>query len=289
MRASAQWKRRFYPRFALQGAHYGLVHLPGYAADYVVVGEGPPLLMLPGLAGGFELLGRLARSLARNYQVISYQLRGERDARAAGRGLHRSDLVTDLGHFLEALRLERPALLGVSFGGLIALEFAIENPGRLESLILQGVDGRYRSRLLSLVLKEVLLRYPLPHDSAFVNQFFKLLFGRDQEPGPLFDFVTRRCWETGQSVMAQRLLMIEDFDVEDKLRRIRVPTLVLAAEHDVVVPWEGQQRLASAIPGARFVSIGGGGHLSFLTQPRTMSAHVRRFLSQQGAEVDHER
>ena len=286
MRASAQWQRRFGARFAPEGAKYGVVHLPSYSAEYVVVGEGPPVVMVPGLAGGFELLGRLAGSLARNRQVISFQLRGERDAQARRRGFNRADLVGDLGHFLDALGLERPTLLGVSFGGLIALEFAIHHPGRLSSLIVQGVDCRYRSRLFSMILKEALLHYRLPHDSTFINQFFKLLFGRDEEPGPLFDFVTSRCWQTDQGVMAHRLLMIEDFDVEDRLWRIRVPTLVMAAEHDVIVPWESQQRVALSIPGARFARIARGGHLCFFTEPRTVSAHVRRFLTQQEPHAD---
>ncbi len=81
-------------------------------------------MLVPALAGGFELLGPLARLLARDFQVISYQLRGEDDCFSLRRRFDLSDLVDDLTEFLDLLGLERPALMGVSFGGVLALELA---------------------------------------------------------------------------------------------------------------------------------------------------------------------
>ena len=81
----------------------------------------------------------------------------------------------------------------------------------------------------------VLSRYPLPADSPFVNQFFNLLFGGKQKPGPLFEFVTRRCWQTDQSVMAHRFHLVETFDIEARLSRITAPVLVLTGERDLAL------------------------------------------------------
>ena len=71
----------------------------------------------------------------------------------------------------------------------------------------------------------MLERFPLPSDSRFINQFFHLLFGSKPEPGPLVDFVIDRIWETGQSVMAERLAQLESFDISDRLWSIGAPTL----------------------------------------------------------------
>src|SRR5262249_18937205 len=161
------------------------------------------------MAGGFELLGPLARLLAQRYRVISYQLRGEDNCFALRRPFDLGDLVDDLGEFLDWLCLENPAVFGVSFGAVLALEFAARYPHRLGPLLVQGTGVRYERGLLGQVAGTVLSRFPLPADNPFINQFFNLLFGSRQKKDALFDFVTRQVWQTDQSVMAHRFQLVE--------------------------------------------------------------------------------
>jgi pimeloyl-ACP methyl ester carboxylesterase len=241
-------------------------------------GDGPPLVLIPGLAGGYGLLGPLARLLAERYRVISYQLRGEDDCFALRQRFAMQDLVADLCEFLNLHRLERPTLLGVSFGGILALELAARFPHRLHALAVQGVGSKFERSLLQRIAGIVLSRYPLPTDNAFVNQFFNLLFGRRQKPGPMFEFVTRQCWQTDQSVMAHRFRLVERFDIKDRLERIRVPTLILAADRDLLVSKRSLRALSAGIPAAKTVHLPGGGHLAFVTQPQRIAEEVTRFL-----------
>src|SRR5207237_1899882 len=127
------------------------------------------------------------------------------------------DLADDLGALIEQMGLERPAVFGVSFGGAIALELAIAQPQRLGALVVQGVEARFRTTLGATIARRVLERFPLPSDNGFVNQFFNLLYAGKPEPGPLVDFVVERCWETDQSVMANRIGLLQSFDVSDRL------------------------------------------------------------------------
>jgi pimeloyl-ACP methyl ester carboxylesterase len=253
-----------------------------YTARYCVWGDGPPLVLVPGLAGGFELLGPLARLLAQHFQVISYQLRGEDDCFALRRHFGLSDLVGDLREFLDCLGLERPPVFGVSFGGVLALELAATHPHRLQSLILQGTGARFeRGNLQELVQQVaglVLSRYPLPADNPWVNQFFNLFFGNRQKPGPLFQFVTKQCWQTDQSVIAHRFQMVESFDIKGRLHGIRVPSLIMAGDRDLLVSSASLRTLATDIEHARAVQLKGCGHLAFVTQPERVAEEVRRFL-----------
>jgi pimeloyl-ACP methyl ester carboxylesterase len=255
-----------------------LAHLKHYTAQYCVWGEGQPLVLVPGLAGGFELLGPLARRLSRHFQVISYQLRGEDDCFALRRRFHLIDLVEDLREFLDWFGLERPPILGVSFGGVLALELAMRAPNRLQALITQGVGARFERGLLQQVASWVLSRYPLPSDSPFVNQFFNLLFGSRQKPGPLFEFVTRQCWQTDQSVMAHRFHLVESFDTGHRLHNIRVPTLVMAGNRDLLVSLQSLRDLVHGIEDSRQVDLAGCGHLAFVTRPDRVADEVERFL-----------
>jgi pimeloyl-ACP methyl ester carboxylesterase len=236
-------------------------------------------VLVPGLAGGFELLGPLARLLARDFQVVSYQLRGEDDCFSLRRSFERADLVGDLAELLDWFGLERPAVFGVSFGGVLALELAARWPSRLAALIVQGVGARFERGLLQQVAGLVLSRYPLPADNPFINQFFNLLFGGRQKPGPLFEFVTRQCWQTDQSVMAHRFHMVESFSIHPRCDQIRIPTLVMAGDRDLLVSRRGLEELADGLPNSHLVHLPGCGHLAFVTQPEVVAAEVKAFLS----------
>ena len=234
--------------------------------------------MVPGLAGGFELLGPLARQLARDFRVISYQLRGEDDCFVLRRRFGLIDLVEDLAEFLTYMGLERPALFGVSFGGVLALEFAARHPGRISALGVQGVGARFERGLLQRIAGMVLSGYPLPSDNPFVNQFFNLLFGRAQKKGPLFEFVTQRCWQTDQSVMAHRFKLVQRLDLTSRLNRIQTPTLILSGDRDLLVSNQSLTDLHGGIPNAKLARLPGSGHLAFVTQPRVVADQVRRFM-----------
>jgi pimeloyl-ACP methyl ester carboxylesterase len=256
----------------------GIAHLKHYTVTYREWGEGPPLVLVPGLAGGVELLGPLARLLAPHFRVISYHLRGEDDCFALRRSFGITDLLEDLAEFLDWYRLEQPAVMGVSFGGILALEFAARYPGRLDRLVIQGAGAHFERGLLQRVAAAVLTRYPLPADNPFINQFFNLLFGRRQEPGPLFEFVTRQCWQTDQSVMAHRFHLVEQFDMDERLHRIQAPTLILAGQRDLLVSERSLHTLVGGIRNARLVRLPGCGHVAFVTHPRRVAEEVLQFF-----------
>jgi pimeloyl-ACP methyl ester carboxylesterase len=278
VKASAGWLATTGAEFSAGAGKSGCAHLTYYTVEYREWGSGPPLVLVPGLAGGFELLGPLARLLAQHFRVISYQLRGEDDCFALRRQFDLGDLVFDLREFLDWYGLESPALLGVSFGGILALEFAARHPARLSDLIVQGVGARYEQGLLPRVAGTVLSRFPLPADNPFINQFFNLLFGGRQEPGPLFEFVTRQCWQTDQSVMAYRLRLVERFNMARRLERIRVPTLVLAGARDLLVSERSLRALCDGIDQSQLVRLPACGHLAFVTQAARVAEEVKRFL-----------
>jgi pimeloyl-ACP methyl ester carboxylesterase len=278
VKASAEWLDTSSAEFRTQSARSGRAHLTHYTASYQEWGDGPPLVLVPGLAGGYELLGPLARLLGQHFRVISYQLRGEEDPFALRRRFGLADLVDDLAEFLGWHYLESPVVLGVSFGGVLALEFAARYPCRLRALAIQGVGARFETGLLQRVAGTVLSRYPLPSDNPFVNQFFNLLFGRRQEQGPLFHFVTRQCWQTDQSVMAHRFHLVERFDMTGRLDRVRVPTLALAGDRDLLVSQRSLNVLEKGLEKGRVIQLPGCGHLASVTNPQRVAEEVVRFF-----------
>lgn len=279
MKASAEWLATSGAQFGAGEGRTGYAHLKHYTAAYCEWGEGPPLVLVPGLAGGFELLGAVARRLAEHFRVISYQLRGEDDCFALRRRFGLADLADDLAEFLDWHCLERPAVFGVSFGGAIALELAARRPYAVRAVAAQGVASRFERGLLQQVASAVLARYPLPPDNPFVNQFFNLFFGSRQAPGPMFEFVTRQCWQTDQSVMAHRFRLVEEYNLGNRLGRIQAPTLILAGDRDMLVSQKSLSEMCVDVPRCRLVKLRDCGHLASVTHPYRVAEEVRRFLS----------
>ncbi len=114
------------------------VRIHGEWVDVVQMGHGDPLVLVPGLAGVGNCSPRWPRNWARHYQVTIPGLRGDRFPMGNSCVTGLSDHAADLGQLIDQLGLERPSLFGVSFGGAIALELAVEQPHRIGALVLQG-------------------------------------------------------------------------------------------------------------------------------------------------------
>jgi 3-oxoadipate enol-lactonase len=292
MRLSSKWRgydAMLVPDSGARSAHR--VTVQGEDFDVVRMGRGDPLVVVPGMAGGWRLTTPLLRALSRRFQVISYNLRGDRTHGAGPLGATRTPYVeigqhaADLAALIERLGLERPSVLGVSFGGAVALELAVEQPHILDTLVVQGMEPKFRATTASAIVRHVLEHYALPPDSPFVNQFLNLLYARKPEPGPAHDVVVDRIWQTPQSVIAHRLAQLEQFDVTDRLWRLDVPTLVLAGAKDAIIPASRQRRLAQDISGARFETIDGAGHIAFVTHADAMAVQVQAHVERVKAHV----
>jgi pimeloyl-ACP methyl ester carboxylesterase len=285
VRATSDWMKLSDSGFGASEGERGYAQLAAYTAEYRQRGTGDPVVLVPGLAGGIGLMAPLARLLAQHFRVVTYQLRGEDDCFALRQRFNLLDLVDDLAEFIDWHGLESPAVVGVSFGGLLALGLAAHYPHKLGALAVQGVGANFERGLLQRIAGNVLAGYPLPADSPFVNQFFNLLFGRRQEPGALFEFVTRQCWQTDQSVMAHRFHLAQDFDIRPNLCRIRVPTLALAGDRDLFVSRRSLAGLVKRRKGTCLVTLKGAGHLAAVTHPARVAEEVRVFLCSQRASA----
>ena len=82
--------------------------------------------------------------------------------------------------------------------------------------------------------------------------------------------------------MAHRFRLVEQFDLDGQLDRVRVPTLVMRGDRDVLVSDRSLEDLCGGLPHARRVSLGNSGHLAFVTEPQLVADEVSRFLTQVG-------
>lgn len=281
MKATLNWKEPHNSEFSLALPRSSCVMLTNYTVRYQVWGEGQPLVLVPALAGGIPLITPLALCLAhQGFQVISYELRGEDDCFALRRRFGVQDLVDDLDELIGELNLEKPLVMGVSFGSALALMLAAQKPHRVLGVAAQGINVRFERSLLRQVAGQVLSKFPLPADSPFINQFFNLLFGGKQKDKLIFDFVTQTAWKTDQSVMSHRFKMAEQVELRPFLPQLKLPMLLMNGDRDLLVSTNGMDEISRSTAQAIVKILPQAGHLAFVTHAPVIAQMVGRFAEE---------
>ena len=196
------------------------------------------------------------------------------------------------------------ALLGHSWGGLLAMEYAIRHPDRVSHLILMNTAPASHRDMLALRREWKSRRGPeqsermneLASDPAYLAgdidadaEYYRIHFGSTVRRRDQLDEVVRRLrlGFTPEGIVAARAIedalyaqtwSAEDYDLIPELRALRIPTLVIRGE-DEFIPIEGIRRIADAIAGSQFVEIAGGGHFAYLEQPELVRSTIAAFLA----------
>jgi pimeloyl-ACP methyl ester carboxylesterase/DNA-binding CsgD family transcriptional regulator len=182
--------------------------------------------------------------------------------------------LADLEAVIDAASLEQVALLGISQGGSVAIRYASRHPERVTHLILYGTSARGRlmrddspSAREQADLMLSLIRMGWGQNQPVFRRLFTTLFIPDatSEQMDWFDELQR------VSTDAETAVRLRDMRNRDDVTRdaseLRVPTLVLHARGDALVPFSEGRLLATVIPGARFVPLESRNHILLATEP----------------------
>jgi 3-oxoadipate enol-lactonase len=254
------------------------VSLPGVTVYYERVGSGPPLLLIGGTGGDLRREpSPLSWPGGEQFEQLAY------DQRGLGRSLPddpgaqptMADFAADALALADAVGWGRFAIVGISFGGMVAQEVAIRAPHRISRLILIGTSSGGAGGD-SAPLHEVLEMGP-PRAS---ERMLELLDVRSREDRRVRMALAMRQTPVELPLpdgLARQLEARRHHDTWERLGAIAAPTLVAAGRYDALAPPANSERLAAAIPGARLAVFDGGHH--FLMQDPTAWPALVRFLS----------
>jgi len=229
-----------------------------YNRRLLMEGTGEAVVLVPGLDGTGQLFYRQRPLLARSRRVATYALRDSATTMTV--------LVADLAGVIDTVApIERRAIvIGESFGGTLAMSLALERPERVAGLVVLNSFPHFapQSRLhlarlglralpwgmMSLVRRVTASRLHSAHTHEDeIRQFMSL---------------TRQASRDGY---LNRLRLLTQFDIRERLREVRVPTLFLAASEDHLVPSVTQARyMAERVPGAVVRVLDGHGHICLI-------------------------
>ena len=269
------------------------------------IGDGPPIVVLHG-GPDFDhtyLLPELDR-LAEAFRLLYYDQRGR--GRSAS-GVRPGDVtieseIDDIDRVRRHFGLESMAVLGHSWGGVLAMEYAIRYPERVSHLILLDTApasagdwqsfreelGRRRpaadrEAMEAIAATDAFQRGDLEAEAAYNRIHFRMTVRRPE----LLDALVARLHsdDTEEGILLVRAInrrlhdetaRSPDWDLFPALRRLDVPTLVLHAEHDFI-PVALAERIADAVPAARLSVLPGCGHFTVLEAPELVFEEVARF------------
>lgn len=251
-------------------------------------GTGPALVLIPGIQGRWEYMRPAIDALSQDHRVITFPLCGER------RSKRRYDPTRGFDNYVEQVaaalaekRIDRAAVCGVSFGGVVALRFAAAFPERTAALILASTPApmwRLRRR------HEIYARVPWIFGPVFLAESPWRLRAEIATAFP--DVRERRAFKrtllrtlVGSPVsvtrMATRARLMNGMDLRAECARVASPTLVVTGEAglDHVVRVDEAVDYARLIPNAKAVVLERTGHLGSITRPHAFAAIVKAFLS----------
>jgi pimeloyl-ACP methyl ester carboxylesterase/DNA-binding CsgD family transcriptional regulator len=225
--------------------------------------------------------------LARDRTLVRYDQRGTGLSDRDVADLTFDAMVADLGSVVDAMNLERFALLGMSQGAAIGLAYAVRHPERVAALAICGGyarghahRGRTPEQLHDAELLLELIRVGWGTPNPKFRRVFATMFIPDGTAAEYEAFDELQRVSATPEVAYRLRRMFDGIDVSGICRDVRVPTLVMHVRDDGVVPFDEGRLLAALIPHSRFVSLDGTNHILTPGSPgrERFFVELQRFL-----------
>lgn len=245
-------------------------------------GEGAPILLVPGLGGSTRQLERISAALAKTNRVISVDPRGGGQSDKPDSVYSADVLALDMVSVLDDAGIDQAHFVGISFGGMIGQELAIRHPDRVKSLSLfssyaasdvwtdqmwavrdmlirqLGLDAHFQMAIMFLFSPEAMHR-----QAELVEQMHA---GFKANPPHLAGY-------------RRQMAYCRHHDATARLGEIRVPTLVVNGDEDILAAPRMGRQLADLIPHARFEQAAAAAHLYMLSEPERFAKTTRDFIA----------
>jgi pimeloyl-ACP methyl ester carboxylesterase len=255
---------------------------------YEIRGQGAPLALIFGYAGSSRAWGEsFLKLLEARFKIVAIDNRGTGQSEKPEEPYTLAEMAADAVAVLDHAKIDRAHVMGVSMGGMIAQEFALNHPTRLRGLVLgctlcgfaHGVVGDPEA-LGALQVK------PAEPLAPQIERLFAACCAKT--------FVASA---HGQAVLKERVVEVMNypmtplhtyqlhwaaiggFETFDRLPQIKAPTLVITGTSDLLVPDANSDIIKERIPGARTYKIPGAGHVFFWEAPEATAEAVGEFLS----------
>ena len=230
------------------------INLNNISINYKLEGEGETIVLVHGLSDSLKYWHILTNELKRNYKVLSFDLRGHGKSGDDGRETTIDLYQEDLYCLLKALKIENAVFVGLSLGGNIILDLAINHPEMVNGLIVMSSFSEHTEKL-----KQIFDEFEKGIDKGFVEFYDTIL------PYTLTEDMLEKHKETLEIIKyeAAKTANIDGIkkgiragyglDITDKLNTINAPAIIIAGEEDNLTDLDVQKKICDNIKGSRLI------------------------------------
>lgn len=232
--------------------------MDAYDSGLSIQGRGDAVVLVSGMDGTGKLFYRQVPLLARGYRVATYALRDTATTM--------EELMADLAQVIgiAAPETRRATIVGESFGGALALSFALGRPAQVERLVVLNSFPHFTPQIRLRLARAGLRALPWGAMGVIRRLTASRLHSRHTHRAEIRRFMELTALASRDGY-CNRLQVLTGYDVRHRLQEIRVPTLFLASDRDRLVPSVAQARyMAARVPGSRVRVLEGHGHICLI-------------------------
>jgi 3-oxoadipate enol-lactonase len=252
---------------------------------YEIHGEGEPLLLINGYGQYSGHWAALVPAFSREYRVIIFDNRGTGRSDKPEMPYSAKMMADDANGLLDALGIDKANIFGISMGGMIAQEFAINYPDMVLNLILGCTECGGKNAVpqtkeaLNFLFGPEMAKLPAAERARMAAPWLWNQEFIDKHPRAVEIYIETTCkYPTPLQGYAGQARAIRSIDTWDRLPQIKTPTLVIAGDSDRIIPPGNSRVIASRIPGAELVMLKNSGHGFFGDAARESITAIIDFL-----------
>ncbi len=257
------------------------IQINGIGIEYDLQGEGPALLLIHGLGSCKEDWEDQLAPFARHCQVVSFDLRGHGQSDKPAGPYSIAQFADDAAALLGALGIGTAHVVGISLGGAIAFQLALDHPALVKTLAIvnSGPDARMRTfkeKFAVWMRKHVVRRKGMGKLAGLIAPH---LFPKPENRALRERFIERTARNDPQAYLHAFEALI-GWSVAERIGAIACPVLAIAADQDYT-PLSMKEAYVARIPGAQLEVVRDARHALPMEKPAQFNAVLERFLAQQ--------
>ena len=266
---------------------------------YETYGQGRQLVLMHSAWASHEWWQWQVADFARIYQVYSYDARGHGKSTPLREVFSVEGFAQDLDIFLQRLQIDETVLIGWSMGGMIAMQYCLDQPAGVKALVLIATSGHriphlklkfynhYFQALFSLMMDFAQPRkydrsaQQFPRQNLWLEHQVRNTLSPVASP-QVVEWVLNDILENPRENFFKIIKSLWNWEAADKLQKITVPTLIIAGDKDSLAPPRYSRMLHNAIANSKLLIVENASHYLLLEQPRLVNAEILEFLKEIG-------
>jgi 3-oxoadipate enol-lactonase len=248
--------------------------------NYEEAGNGYPFVLVHGLNGDLTGWVLIMPEFAKHYRTVALDVRGHGGTSKPDQSYSIKGFSEDLHEFLRKLQIPKAHIFGLSMGGAIAQQFALDHPEMIRSLALVStfsyIDDHARQAFNRLKSNLAQGGYP-----AFFDEVVKLAFTPKYiaaNPGPIAELKQKRIQINSPVAIGRATDACLALNLKDQISKITIPTLVVSGREDVFTPVHLAEQIHRSIRGSEWKILKGVGHSLHIEKGADLSKIVLEFL-----------